>query len=59
MRGAGAVLAIIVVVLLLGIAAPLIIAVNLGILFGLPFWPSFWLAFGVGLLVSGTKVSAS
>lgn len=44
-----AVVAVIIIGLVL---APVIVALAAGALFGWAFWPTFWLALGFGLLVS-------
>lgn len=46
---------LIALVLVLIFLAPAIVAWSLGALFGLAFWPSWWLAFGAGLLLGGSS----
>lgn len=53
------VIGIVLLGVLFMLLGPIIVALSLGELFSLPFWPSFWLAFGVGMLAGGTKISAS
>lgn len=47
--------ALVIVVVILGfIVAPVIVALAAGALFGWAFWPTFWLALGLGMLVRST-----
>lgn len=46
---------IVILVLILLIVGPVIVASSLVTLFALPFWPCFWLAFGVGMITGGSN----
>lgn len=59
MKNAGfvaAVGAVIIMALILMVLGPVVVALSLGALFALPFWPSFWLAVGVALTVGVARV---
>ena len=56
MKGITLGLVLILLAVLIIIAGPVIVALSLGALFALPFWPCFWLAVGVGLTVGGSRI---
>lgn len=59
MKYATLVVGFIVMVLVAAIIAPTIIAFAAAALFSTPFWPVFWLSFGVGLLLKPTTISST
>ena len=59
MKNVFASIALILLAVVLIVAGPVIVALALGTLFALPFWPSFWLAVGVVLSVGGSRIHTS
>lgn len=58
MKKASLVVGFITLLVVAIVIAPTIIAFAAAALFSTPFWPVFWLSFGVGLLLKPTTISS-